>query len=99
MVDPEWLELVEADVREHLSETSLKDFPIIPFPAVSGYNMDVLKKPSTPFWFPPETVNDNPILWIDRVFTIKGAGTVVTGTLMDGSLRSKDGRRNRTCRS
>ena len=89
LVDPEWLELVEADVREHLAETSLKDFPIIPVSAVSGFNIEVLK----------EAINDllasvsqneeaeNPILWIDRVFTIKGAGTVVTGTLLGGSLQ------------
>ena len=88
LVDPEWLELVEADVREHLSETSLKDFPIIPVSAVSGYNMDVLKEAINALLVsaPETSEDDNPILWIDRVFTIKGAGTVVTGTLMDGSL-------------
>src|SRR5690554_6206640 len=88
LVDPEWLELVEADVREHLSETSLKDFPIIPVSAVSGYNMDVLKEAINALLVsaPETSEDDNPILWIDRVFTIKNAGTVVTGTLMDGSL-------------
>lgn len=88
LVEPEWLELVEADIREHLAETSLADFPIIPVSAISGYNVDILKEAINELVvsFPHAQGEDNPILWIDRVFTIKGAGTVVTGTLMGGSL-------------
>lgn len=43
LVDPEWLELVQADVEERLAGTSLQGFPIIPVSAVSGFNVDVLK--------------------------------------------------------
>ncbi|NLL42920.1 MAG: selenocysteine-specific translation elongation factor [Firmicutes bacterium] len=88
LVEPDWLELVEADVREHLADTSLENFPIIPVSAVSGFNIDVLKDAinSLLVELPQDEGADNPILWIDRVFTIKGAGTVVTGTLMGGSL-------------
>lgn len=88
LVEPEWLELVEADIRDHLEETSLKDFPIIPVSAISGYNVDVLKETINELLvtLPQTNDDDNPLLWIDRVFTIKGAGTVVTGTLTGGSL-------------
>lgn len=89
LVEPEWLDLVAADIQEHLAETTLKDFPIVPVSAISGFNLDVLKETLNELLvsLPDTPENDNPLLWIDRVFTIKGAGTVVTGTLMDGSLQ------------
>ncbi|HBG00080.1 MAG TPA: selenocysteine-specific translation elongation factor [Firmicutes bacterium] len=88
LVEPEWLELVQADVQEHLAETSLQHVPIIPVSAVSGYNIGVLKEALNDLLAAPaqSSPEDNPLLWIDRVFTIKGAGTVVTGTLLGGSL-------------
>ncbi|MCK9524827.1 MAG: selenocysteine-specific translation elongation factor [Limnochordia bacterium] len=89
LVEGEWLDLVEADIHEHLAETSLKDFPIIPVSAVTGMNIDVLKAAINELLipFPQDQGENNPLLWIDRVFTIKGAGTVVTGTLVGGSLQ------------
>ncbi len=88
LVEPDWLELVEADIQESLENTCLAEFPIIPVSAVSGFNMDILKEAINDLLVscPQSTEEDNPLLWIDRVFTIKGAGTVVTGTLMGGSL-------------
>ncbi|NMB19779.1 MAG: selenocysteine-specific translation elongation factor [Firmicutes bacterium] len=88
LVEEEWLSLVEADIQEHLAETSLKDFPIVPVSAVTGYNIDTLKDALNELLvpMPQDQEEDNPLLWIDRVFTIKGAGTVVTGTLIGGSL-------------
>lgn len=88
LVDPEWLELVKTDIQEHLEKTSLQGFPVIPVSAVSGYNLDALKEALNDLLvsLPPTHQDDNPLLWIDRVFTIKGAGTVVTGTLLDGDL-------------
>lgn len=88
LVEPDWLELVEADIQERLAETSLRNFPIIPVSAVSGLNLDQLQSTINSLLtsLPRENEGTNPLLWIDRVFTIKGAGTVVTGTLLDGSL-------------
>lgn len=88
LVEPDWLELVEADIEERLADTSLKDLPIIPVSAVSGLNMDMLKNAINEILttIPRTSDETNPLLWIDRVFTIKGAGTVVTGTLLDGIL-------------
>ncbi len=89
LVDREWLELVEADVEDFLRSTSLAGAPIVPCSSVTGEGLDRLKavleellarervRPST----------GRPRLPIDRVFTVAGFGTVVTGTLLDGELR------------
>lgn len=88
LVDPEWLELVQADIAERLASTSLADAPIIPVSGVTGLNLEVLKGAIGDLVgsLAQETQGDDPLLWIDRVFTIKGAGTVVTGTLLGGCL-------------
>lgn len=88
LVDPDWLELVEVDIEEKLKGTSMANFPIVAVSAVSGFNLDNLKNSINELLagLPHTTEGENPILWIDRVFTIKGSGTVVTGTLMGGSL-------------
>lgn len=88
LVDDDWLELVTADIEEHLMGTSLADFPIIPVSAVSGHNLDLLKVKMNELLgrLPQTETGDNPLLWIDRVFSIKGAGTVCTGSLLGGSL-------------
>ncbi len=86
--DPDWLELVQADVSEVLQGTVLEGAPIIPVSARTGQGLseltaalqDVLART------PPRPDRGRPRLWIDRVFTIGGFGTVVTGTLVDGYL-------------
>ncbi|MBC7226069.1 MAG: selenocysteine-specific translation elongation factor [Thermoflexales bacterium] len=86
--DPDWLELVQADISEVLQGTVLEDAPIIPVSARTGQGLrelvaalqDVLART------PPRPDRGRPRLWIDRVFTIGGFGTVVTGTLVDGHL-------------
>ncbi|MFN3762877.1 MAG: selenocysteine-specific translation elongation factor, partial [Anaerolineae bacterium] len=86
--DPDWLELVQADVSEVLRGTVLEGAPIIPVSARTGQGLteltaalqDVLART------PPRPDRGRPRLWIDRVFTIGGFGTVVTGTLVDGYL-------------
>lgn len=90
LAEPDWLSLVKADIQEHLACTTLADLPIVPVSAVTGFNLDVLKeeinKVLGTLSAPAES--EDPLLWIDRVFTIKGAGTVVTGTLIDGSFQA-----------
>ncbi len=76
LVDAEWLELVQAEIEENLAGTSLQHFPIIPVSAVSGHNMDALRAAMNDIIStipgPPEHKDDPPLLWIDRVFTIRG---------------------------
>jgi len=86
--DPEWLELVKEDVREQLAGTTLENATIVPVSAKTGYGLEDLKQEldrvvaqSTP----KRDIN-RPRLPIDRVFSIAGFGTVVTGTLTDGRL-------------
>ena len=86
--DPDWLELVQADVSEALQGTVLDGAPIIPVSARTGQGLaeltaalqEVLARTL------PRPDRGRPRLWIDRVFTIGGFGTVVTGTLVDGHL-------------
>jgi selenocysteine-specific elongation factor len=82
----EWVELVAADVSETLEGTVLEGTPIVPVSARTGQGldqlMDVLQE--TLAQVQPRRDRGRPRLPVDRVFTISGFGTVVTGTLVDG---------------
>ncbi len=86
--DSDWLELVEADVSEVLEGTVLAGAEIVPVSARSGQGLTELIAALQRLLEQSEPRPDRgrPRLWIDRVFTISGFGTVVTGTLVDGSL-------------
>jgi selenocysteine-specific elongation factor len=84
----EWIELVTADVSETLEGTALEDAPIVPVSARTGQGLDGLTLALQEMLAQVEPRRDRgrPRLPIDRVFTISGFGTVVTGTLTDGSF-------------
>ncbi len=89
LVDEEWLELVREEVQQQLQGTTLADAPIIP---VSAYTQEGLAQLLAQLdrILNEEQERQNigrPRLPIDRVFTITGFGTVVTGTLLDGTLK------------
>jgi len=88
MVDDEWLELMQEEVREKLALTSLKNAPIIPVSARTRVGLKELLKALDTLLadVPPRTDIGKPRLPIDRVFSISGFGTVVTGTLIEGRL-------------
>ena len=103
-VDEETLEIATEEVREKLASSSLRDAPIVPCSAVTRSGIDELVAAidDAVARAGPAEDRGNPRLWVDRVFTIAGAGTVVTGTLAGGSLRtgseieiSPEGRRAR----
>lgn len=90
--DPDWLELLEADVRAAVRGTVLADAPILRVSAKTKTGLDALaaslqsllsEKPSRPDL-------NRPRLPIDRVFSMPGFGAVVTGTLTDGALALGD---------
>ncbi len=90
--DPDWLELVTLEVADTLQGTRLAGAPIIPVSARTGAGIETLKKTledtlsaidDPPDWHRPR-------LPIDRVFSLSGFGTIVTGTLLDGSFRVGD---------
>ncbi|HEY4028003.1 MAG TPA: selenocysteine-specific translation elongation factor [Candidatus Dormibacteraeota bacterium] len=89
LVEPEWLDLVTAELSETLGRTSLRDVEILPVSAVTGEGLDDLKLRLDALLAaaPEREDRKRPRVPIDRVFTISGFGTVVTGTLVDGSLR------------
>lgn len=90
--DPDWLDLVSLDIAGVLSQTVLADAPIIPVSARTGYGLDQLLAALETALAdrPPRPDRGKPRLPIDRIFTISGFGTVVTGTLSGGSLAVGD---------
>jgi selenocysteine-specific elongation factor len=90
MVDEEWLVLVEEEVRERLKGTTLEGAPIVPVSARTGQGLDALLAALDMLLDATEPRADKgrPRLPIDRVFTMPGFGTIVTGTLTDGTLRA-----------
>lgn len=92
MADPEWVEMVKEDVRTHVEGTFLEGKPVFTVSAYTGQGISELrqalkelvqkaaeKNMRTPFRLP-----------IDRVFSVDGFGTVVTGTLIEGSVSNGD---------
>ena len=92
MVDADWLDMVTDDVRTALAGTFLADAPIFPVSAYTGEGLPALRDALTRLAenYIPRRRSDLARLPIDRVFTLKGHGTVVTGTLIAGTFRVGD---------
>lgn len=88
MVDKDWLELVKDEVREFVRGTFLEKAAIVPVSSKTGENIPVLIKELDRLAKEVEPKSPNGILRlpIDRVFTMKGFGTVITGTLLSGII-------------
>lgn len=88
LADADWLALVAEDVKNRLAQTTLAAAPIVPCSAITRAGLadllvvldDLLSRSS------PRRDIGRPRLSVDRVFTVAGFGTVVTGTLIDGRL-------------
>ncbi len=91
-VDEEWVSLVQEEIREELSFTPFSKAPIIPVSAKNGEGLDNLKEALVNCSHEALSASSSESIRmpIDRVFTIKGAGTVVTGTLWRGSIHAGD---------
>lgn len=92
LVDPEWLALVADDVRHFLQGTFLESSPVVPFSSATRAGLDELLQSLQKTASEVEEEADAGIfrLPIDRVFTMKGFGTVVTGTLLSGRVEVGD---------
>ncbi len=88
VTDPDWLDLVEMDIRELLADTSLKNAEFVRVSSTKGDGLEDLKTKLTRLLkeTPVKQNLGKPRLPVDRVFTLQGFGTVVTGTLLDGSF-------------
>lgn len=87
--DEDWLELIQADIAETMTGTVLANAPIIPVSALRGTGLKTLIQTLDQLLAqaPPRPNRGRPRLPIDRVFSMSGFGTVVTGTLLDGQLQ------------
>jgi selenocysteine-specific elongation factor len=91
LVDQATLERVAAEVRERLRGTALAGAPLVPTAAPSGLGLDALRAAldQTLDRLPEPPDGGRPRLPVDRVFTMRGSGTVVTGTLSGGTLHAE----------
>lgn len=88
LVDDEWLQLVAGEVRDFVKGTFLENAEIIPVSSKTGLNLEALKEKIREICgvIKPKMINGLFRLPIDRVFTLKGFGTVVTGTALSGTI-------------
>jgi selenocysteine-specific elongation factor len=88
LVDEDWLQLVIDDIKRFIKGTFLQDAAIMPVSAKTGLNIDALKEKIKDIAsaIKPKLINGLFRLPIDRVFTLKGFGTVVTGTAVSGTI-------------
>jgi selenocysteine-specific elongation factor len=88
LVDDEWLELVEDDVRRALHGTALEGAPIVATSTTDGRGVDALREAlaAAARAVPDRDAADLLRMPVDRAFTVRGTGTVVTGTLWSGRL-------------
>jgi selenocysteine-specific elongation factor len=88
IVDEEWLDLVKEDVRIFAAGSFLENVQIIPVSSKTMMNIEILKDRirGVALSVDPKSVKGVFRLPVDRVFTLKGFGTVVTGTAVSGSI-------------
>ena len=90
-VDDDLAELAKLEIEERLIGTSLEGVPIVGVSAIERVGLDQLMAAlQTAIQQAPPALTGRPRLWVDRAFTISGAGTVVTGTLTGGELSVGD---------
>jgi selenocysteine-specific elongation factor len=89
LVDEDWLDLVRDEVRALLSGTPYAAAPLVPTSARSGAGLEALQAAlrEVAATVEADDASDLARLPVDRVFTVRGTGTVVTGTLWSGTLR------------
>jgi selenocysteine-specific elongation factor len=88
LAEPEWMELVESDVRERLSRSSVAWQAPVTFSTVTGSGIDEVREAlaEAAHGAIERSAEDLFRLPVDRVFSVAGAGTVVTGTSWGGSV-------------
>ena len=93
LVDEEWLELVEEEIQEELEGTFLEGAPVVKVSAATGQGLDELTDTIQQLMSDEVVAKDTqtiPRLPIDRAFTLSGFGTIITGTLIAGTITRED---------
>jgi len=92
MVEPEWADLVENEIRKLVKGSFLQEAPIFrvsnqTHQGIEDLKQAIIAKSET---LPPRSDRGIFRLWIDRVFSIKGAGTIIAGTVLSGEIKPGD---------
>lgn len=92
MVEEEWIDMVEEEVREEIQGTFLENAPIIRVSSINKMGIDTTINLIEEYTkeLEDKDIDDMPRLPVDRVFSISGFGTVVTGTLLSGQFKVGD---------
>lgn len=93
LVDEEWLELVEEEIKEDFEGTFLEQAPVVKVSAATGEGLKELVEligHMTSDEVIEKDIHTIPRLPIDRAFSLSGFGTVITGTLVSGTIRKED---------
>lgn len=93
IVDEDWLELVEEEIKDELAGTFLEQAPVMKVSAATGQGLDELIKKIqelTADDVVQKDISTIPRLPIDRAFSLSGFGTIITGTLLSGTISKED---------
>jgi selenocysteine-specific elongation factor len=90
LVDAETIELATLEILEEVEDTVLSDWPIVAVSSVTGDGLDELRDRLAEQVSTNRAVDEPVRMWIDRSFSIRGAGLVVTGSLARGSISIGD---------
>ncbi|MEW6109490.1 MAG: selenocysteine-specific translation elongation factor [Nitrospirota bacterium] len=92
LVEKDWLDLVNDEIKNFVKGTFLEGSPVIPVSSKTGENLDLLKKElkEIALTVAPKKSGGLFRLPIDRVFTLKGFGTIITGTAISGTVSTDD---------
>lgn len=92
LVEEDWISLIMEDIKEFIKGSFLEGSKIIPVSSKSGHNLDLLKDTIKEISLQVEPKSSGGLfrLPVDRVFTMKGFGTVVTGTILSGKISKED---------
>ncbi len=92
LVEPDWVELVADDVKKLVQGTVLDGSPIIPVSALTNHGIETLNEEIIAAASKVRARKDKGVfrLPVDRVFTIKGFGTVIAGTVLSGKVSPDD---------
>ncbi len=90
LVEPEWLEMVEEELREFFADSFLAEAPILPVNSMTGEGMDAVRQALAEkvAALPHPEEFGHFRLPVDRVFSMKGFGTVITGTSLSGRIET-----------
>jgi selenocysteine-specific elongation factor len=88
LVEPDWLELVQEDIHAILRGTFLEKVPIIPVSSITGEGISELRRAIADMIATLPARQDRGVFWmpVDRSFSMKGFGTVITGSVLSGQV-------------